>query len=68
MTRRQRQIVGLTAIGALLLARHDLWWWHDPALVAGLPIGLVWHVGICLAAMPVLDLLARSCGTGDAGP
>jgi hypothetical protein len=68
MTNRRRQVVGLTGMAVLLLARHDLWWWHDPGLVVGLPVGLVWHVGICLAAVPLLDLLARSFGAGDAGP
>ncbi len=48
-------------IAAIVLAvlRADLWWWHEPRLVLGLPIGLAYQVGFCLLAAGVMALLAR---------
>lgn len=45
------------ALAALYLLHNDLWLWNDPALAFGLPVGLVYHVGFCLAASAVLTLL-----------
>jgi len=36
----------------LVALHHDFWFWDDPSLVAGwLPIGLVWHLGLSIAAV-----------------
>ncbi len=47
------------ALGALFLLRLDFWQWDDPSLVLGLPVGLTFHVGICLAAAVLMFLLTR---------
>ena len=47
---------------ALLLAfflRHDLWLWDDARLIAGLPVGLGYHVLFCVAVAAVMALLVR---------
>ena len=46
--------------GALLLLfvlRIDLWQWNDPRRVLGLPVGLTYHIGICLAVSLIAGLL-----------
>ena len=48
--------------GALVLAfvlHNDLWLWDDARLVAGLPVGLTYHVAFCLLVTAVLGLLVR---------
>ena len=44
-------------LGILYLLHNDLWLWDDGRLVAGLPAGLVYHVGFCAAAAVMLYLL-----------
>ena len=40
-----------TLVLLLLVLHQDIWLWHDGRLVMGfLPVGLVWHVGISVAA------------------
>ena len=34
----------------LFLLHNDLWYWNNGNLFAGVPIGLLYHVGYCLAA------------------
>ena len=42
----------------VLYALHnDLWLWHDPRLLMGLPVGLLYHIGFCLAAAVMILLL-----------
>ncbi len=43
----------------VFLLRHDLWFWDDPSPVLGLPVGLTYHIGICLAAAVAFWLLVR---------
>ena len=45
------------ALIALYLLHNDLWLWNDPRLFLGLPAGLAYHVGFCIAASVVLTLL-----------
>ena len=48
--------------GALLLlfvVRNDLWWWDTDQTLLGLPIGLTWHILLCLGATGVFALLVR---------
>lgn len=47
------------ALLAIFLLHNDLWWWNDARRVLGMPIGLTYHIGLCLAAAVVLALLAR---------
>ena len=41
----------------LYLLHNDLWYWNDGTLVLGLPIGLLYHFGFCIAASLLLFLL-----------
>lgn len=47
------------AWGAVYLLHNDLWNWHDPSLVLGLPVGLLYHIGFCFMAVGLLFLLTR---------
>ncbi len=50
----------LAALLVLLLVLHnDIWNWTDARLVAGLPIGMVYHIGYCFAATGMLVLLVK---------
>ena len=53
---RTRHLV-YVLLGILYLLHNDLWLWNDGRLVAGLPAGLVYHVGFCAAAAGILYLL-----------
>ena len=46
-------------LAVFFLVRYDLWAQNDATLVAGVPIGLAYHVAYCLAAVGVLALLVR---------
>ena len=36
----------------LVALHHDFWFWDDPSLVGDwVPIGLVWHLGLSIAAV-----------------
>jgi len=56
-----RTIRGLLYAGlaALFLLHTDLWYWADPTLIAGVPIGLLYHIIYCLACAALMWLLAR---------
>ncbi|MDA2925683.1 hypothetical protein MYX78_00360 [Acidobacteria bacterium AH-259-G07] len=41
----------------LYVLHNDLWFWNDPRLVLGLPIGLLYHVAFCLAASALMVFL-----------
>lgn len=46
----------------LLVAHQDFWFWDDPTLVFGfVPIGLLYHVGISLAAALTWFLAVLFC-------
>lgn len=48
------------AWGLLYLLHNDVWLWAPPPrLVAGLPAGLLFHVGLCFAASAVMALSVR---------
>ena len=47
------------AIVALYALHNDFWFWYDPRIVLGLPIGLTYHVGYNLAAAVLMLLLVR---------
>ena len=46
-------------LAAALVLRHDFWWWDDASLVLGLPIGLTYHLGFCLAVSAIMTLVVR---------
>jgi hypothetical protein len=56
-------------IGLLVVAfalHNDFWWWDDASLVLGVPLSLLWHVGLCAAASLIFAGLVRV--GGSAGP
>lgn len=53
------------ALLVLYLLHNDLWLWNDAQLVLGLPVGLVYHVGFCIAASMVLGLLVLKAWPQD---
>ncbi len=58
----KRKRIRRALYAALLLAyllHNDLWLWHDSRLFFGLPVGLLYHVGFCLAVALLMALLAR---------
>ena len=57
MQSRPLRRVFLLGIGLFYLLHNDLWLWHEPRLVIGLPVGLVYHLAYCLAAAALMGLL-----------
>ena len=58
-------------LAALYLLHNDFWLWDDGRLVLGLPVGLAYHVGYCIAAAALMTLLVRRAWPGhleDAAP
>ena len=55
---RTRRLL-LFALLTLFALHHDLWWWDADDRVLGLPIGLTWHVALCLAVAATMALFAR---------
>ena len=49
----------LFVLGSLFLLRHDFWWWDSTQRWLGLPIGLAWHLLICVAVAIAMALLAK---------
>ena len=43
----------------LLLLHNDFWFWKTPKLVLGLPIGLLYHIGFCLAVALLMAVFLR---------
>ena len=52
-----RSLLLYAALVVLYLLHNDLWLWNDPRLVLGLPAGLAYHIGFCIATAVVLTLL-----------
>lgn len=44
---------------ALFLLHNDFWLWDDGRLALGLPIGLLYHAGYCVAAWLAMAMLVR---------
>jgi hypothetical protein len=47
------------AIVVLYLLHNDWWFWNDPRIVLGLPVGLTYHIGYNIAAAVLMFLLVR---------
>ena len=45
------------ALFVLYLLHNDLWFWDNPRLALGLPVGLLYHVGFCVVASLLMILL-----------
>lgn len=59
MNRRLPPWLLATLLVALYLLHNDIWLWDDARLVAGLPIGMVYHIAYCFAATGMLVLLVK---------
>jgi hypothetical protein len=47
------------AFVVLYVLHNDWWFWYDPSIVLGLPIGLTYHVGYSIAAALLMLLFVR---------
>jgi hypothetical protein len=47
------------AVPILYLLHQDVWNWDNRNLVLGLPVGLAYHVGFCVAASVLMFCLVR---------
>ena len=47
------------ALVLAFLLHNDLWQWDDAARLAGLPVGLTYHIGFCVAVALLMGLLVR---------
>ena len=43
----------------LFLLHNDFWFWETPQLVLGVPVGLLYHIGFCLAATLLMAALVK---------
>jgi hypothetical protein len=43
----------------LYLLHNDLWLWNDGRMIAGIPVGLLYHIAFCVAASVMMFLLVR---------
>ncbi|MDE0299436.1 MAG: hypothetical protein OXN17_12455 [Candidatus Poribacteria bacterium] len=48
-----------SALIALFVLHKDFWFWRNPTLVIGLPVGLVYHIMFCAAVTVLMVLLVR---------
>ena len=55
----------LLALLVLFVLHHDLWWWDADDRVFGLPIGLTWHVMLCLAVAVTMAVFAKVDDSGS---
>ena len=53
-------LYGLLAL--LFLLHNDFWFWKTPQLVLGLPVGLLYHIGFCLAATLLMAAFVKARG------
>ncbi len=63
-----RELLRRLLYAALLLAfllHNDLWLWHDARMLAGLPVGLTYHIGFCLAVALLMWLLVHMAWPAD---
>ncbi len=47
------------ALVVLFLLHKDFWLWNNPKQVLGLPIGLLYHIGFCVAAAILMALMVN---------
>ena len=53
-----RWILYVTLI-VLFLLHNDFWLWDNPKRLLGLPIGLLYHVGFCVAAAILMAVVVN---------
>ena len=60
-----KKSLSYAALIALYFLHQDLWFWNNGTLVFGvLPVGLLYHVGFCVAASLILLSLIRNAWPG----
>ena len=47
------------ALFVLYLFHNDLWLWNNARLFAGIPAGLLYHIGFCIVASLLMFCLVR---------
>ena len=47
------------ALIALYLLHKDYWFWQNPTLVIGLPVGLAYHIAFCVVVTVLMALLVK---------
>jgi hypothetical protein len=57
MNRRVARRLIYAALALLYLLHNDLWLWNDGRMWLGLPAGLLYHIGFCVAVSLALTLL-----------
>ena len=50
---------------ALFLLHNDWWLWGDDRRIAGVPVGLAYHVAYCLVVIATMALLVRHAWPPD---
>lgn len=55
------------ALFLAVILHNDFWLWNDAAQVAGLPVGLAYHIAFCLVVTLVLALVVRFAWPDDLG-
>lgn len=48
------------ALVALFLLHNDFWFWDSPKVVLGLPTGLLYHIGFCVASAILMALIINT--------
>ena len=43
----------------LFLLHNDFWLWNTPQLILGLPVGLLYHIGFCLAVTVLMAIFVK---------
>ena len=64
--RRSKYILAGSAL--LLVAHHDFWNWASTSLYLGIPLGLVFHLLLCVAASALFTLLVLVGGRSHPQP
>ena len=65
MRHRGYILVGLVL---LLVAHHDFWNWASTSLYLGIPLGLMFHLLLCVAASALFTLLVLVGGRSRPQP
>jgi len=47
------------AMGILYVLHSDWWFWHNPQLIFGLPVGLFYHLLLCMVSGLLLFTLVH---------
>ncbi len=58
MKRYTRSIL-YTLLVLLYFLHTDWWFWNDSRLILNLPVGLLYHIGFCVAAAALMFLLVK---------